>query len=133
MSTQEQEIFHEMQAALQDVVNWYGAPTQGDAPEIIKAAGENRYGHRDATMILIAFRHGLRPVWCAQACARGRSKNFLGTDSATTRTALVSTAIHAYALACIFDVSGAKNDAAIVRSSLGLRRLFAAVPFAALE
>src|SRR6516162_1234330 len=67
------------------------------------------------------------------ACARGRSKNFLGTDSATTRTALVSTAIHAYALACIFDVSGAKNDAAIVRSSLGLRRLFAAVPFAALE
>jgi type 1 fimbriae regulatory protein FimB/type 1 fimbriae regulatory protein FimE len=22
----------------------------------------NRYGHRDATMILIAFRHGLRPV-----------------------------------------------------------------------
>jgi hypothetical protein len=32
MSTQEQEIFHEMQAALQDVVNWYGAPTQGDAP-----------------------------------------------------------------------------------------------------
>jgi integrase len=29
---------------------------------LMKAAGENRYGHRDATMILIAFRHGLRPV-----------------------------------------------------------------------
>ena len=28
----------------------------------MKAAGENRYGHRDATMILIAFRHGLRPI-----------------------------------------------------------------------
>jgi type 1 fimbriae regulatory protein FimB/type 1 fimbriae regulatory protein FimE len=28
----------------------------------MKAAGKNRYGHRDATMILIAFRHGLRPV-----------------------------------------------------------------------
>jgi integrase len=26
----------------------------------MKAAGNNRYGHRDATMILIAFRHGLR-------------------------------------------------------------------------
>ena len=37
MSTQEQEIFHEMQAALQDVVNWYGAPTQGDAPAIARA------------------------------------------------------------------------------------------------
>jgi hypothetical protein len=26
----------------------------------MKAAGDNRYGHRDATMILLAFRHGLR-------------------------------------------------------------------------
>jgi type 1 fimbriae regulatory protein FimB/type 1 fimbriae regulatory protein FimE len=26
----------------------------------IKAAGENRWGHRDATAILIAYRHGLR-------------------------------------------------------------------------
>ena len=37
MTTQEQEIFHEMQAALQDVVNWYGSPTQGDAPAIARA------------------------------------------------------------------------------------------------
>jgi hypothetical protein len=37
MTTQEQEIFHEMLAALQDVVNWYGAPTQGDAPAIARA------------------------------------------------------------------------------------------------
>src|SRR5262249_262617 len=27
---------------------------------LMKAAGRNRYGHRDATMILLAFRHGLR-------------------------------------------------------------------------
>jgi integrase len=26
----------------------------------MKAVGDNRYGHRDATMILLAFRHGLR-------------------------------------------------------------------------
>jgi integrase len=26
----------------------------------MKAAGDNRYGHRDASMILLAFRHGLR-------------------------------------------------------------------------
>jgi type 1 fimbriae regulatory protein FimB/type 1 fimbriae regulatory protein FimE len=26
----------------------------------MKAAGDNRYGHRDRTMILMAFRHGLR-------------------------------------------------------------------------
>ena len=30
------------------------------------ARARGRYGHRDATMILIAFRHGLRP---AEACA----------------------------------------------------------------
>src|ERR1700693_3838346 len=30
------------------------------------ARTRGRYGHRDATMILIAFRHGLRP---AEACA----------------------------------------------------------------
>jgi len=28
--------------------------------QLIKAAGENRWGHRDATAILIAYRHGLR-------------------------------------------------------------------------
>ena len=28
--------------------------------KLIKAAGENRWGHRDATAILIAYRHGLR-------------------------------------------------------------------------
>jgi integrase len=26
----------------------------------MKATGDNRYGHRDATMILVAYRHGLR-------------------------------------------------------------------------
>ena len=36
MTTQEREIFHEMLAALHDV-NWYGAPTQGDAPAIARA------------------------------------------------------------------------------------------------
>ena len=31
-----------------------------EVERLIKAAGRNRYGHRDATMILLAFRHGLR-------------------------------------------------------------------------
>jgi type 1 fimbriae regulatory protein FimB/type 1 fimbriae regulatory protein FimE len=34
--------------------------TGAEVERLIKAAGDNRYGHRDATMILIAFRHGLR-------------------------------------------------------------------------
>jgi type 1 fimbriae regulatory protein FimB/type 1 fimbriae regulatory protein FimE len=31
-----------------------------EVDRLIKVAGRNRYGHRDATMILIAYRHGLR-------------------------------------------------------------------------
>jgi integrase len=31
-----------------------------EVERLIKAAGDNRWGHRDATMILLAFRHGLR-------------------------------------------------------------------------
>jgi type 1 fimbriae regulatory protein FimB/type 1 fimbriae regulatory protein FimE len=34
--------------------------TESEINKLLKAAGDNRYGHRDRTMILIAFRHGLR-------------------------------------------------------------------------
>jgi type 1 fimbriae regulatory protein FimB/type 1 fimbriae regulatory protein FimE len=34
--------------------------TAAEVDKLIKAAGDNRYGRRDATMILLAFRHGLR-------------------------------------------------------------------------
>jgi integrase len=36
--------------------------TEAEVERLIKAAGDNRYGHRDRTMILLAFRHGLRPA-----------------------------------------------------------------------
>ena len=34
--------------------------TEKEVERLIKAAGDNRYGHRDATMVLMAFRHALR-------------------------------------------------------------------------
>ena len=34
--------------------------TGAEVDRLIDAAKSNRYGHRDATMILVAFRHGLR-------------------------------------------------------------------------
>src|SRR5262245_27223279 len=34
--------------------------TEREVQRLMKATGRNRYGHRDATMILLAFRHGLR-------------------------------------------------------------------------
>jgi integrase len=36
--------------------------TAAEVEKLIAAAGDNRYGHRDATIILIAYRHGLRPA-----------------------------------------------------------------------
>jgi site-specific recombinase XerD len=37
-----------------------------EVERMMKAAGDNRHGHRDATMVLIAFRHGLR---ASELCA----------------------------------------------------------------
>jgi type 1 fimbriae regulatory protein FimB/type 1 fimbriae regulatory protein FimE len=34
--------------------------TEAEVDKLIEAAKANRYGHRDATMLLVAFRHGLR-------------------------------------------------------------------------
>jgi type 1 fimbriae regulatory protein FimB/type 1 fimbriae regulatory protein FimE len=34
--------------------------TEREVEKLIDAAGENRWTHRDATAILIAYRHGLR-------------------------------------------------------------------------
>jgi integrase len=34
--------------------------TEAEVERIMKAARENRWGHRDATMVMVAYRHGLR-------------------------------------------------------------------------
>jgi len=34
--------------------------TEAEVQRLMKAAAANRWGHRDATMLLVAFRHGLR-------------------------------------------------------------------------
>jgi len=39
--------------------------TPGEVETLVEAARANRYGHRDATMILVAFQHGLR---AAEVC-----------------------------------------------------------------
>jgi type 1 fimbriae regulatory protein FimB/type 1 fimbriae regulatory protein FimE len=36
--------------------------TQAEVERLIAAAGNNRNGHRDSTMILVAYRHGLRGI-----------------------------------------------------------------------
>jgi site-specific recombinase XerD len=34
--------------------------TEAEMERLLRAARENRWGHRDATMLLVAYRHGLR-------------------------------------------------------------------------
>jgi type 1 fimbriae regulatory protein FimB/type 1 fimbriae regulatory protein FimE len=34
--------------------------TEAEVEKLRRAAGDNRHGHRDATMVLVAYRHGLR-------------------------------------------------------------------------
>jgi type 1 fimbriae regulatory protein FimB/type 1 fimbriae regulatory protein FimE len=34
--------------------------TEAEVERLLKATKGNRWGHRDATMILVAYRHGLR-------------------------------------------------------------------------
>ena len=36
--------------------------TEAEVERLMKVAKGNRWGHRDATMILVAYRHGLRAV-----------------------------------------------------------------------
>ena len=52
--------------------------TDAEVARLIAAAGKNRHGHRDATMVLVAYRHGLRAAelvtlrWDAIDFAHGR-------------------------------------------------------------
>src|ERR1700704_4714601 len=46
--------------------------TEKEVERLIKAAGNNRWGHRDATMILIAYRHGLRASELCAGCSYAR-------------------------------------------------------------
>ncbi len=52
--------------------------TNAEVERLMKAAGANRNGYRDATMVLVASRHGLRPVelvtlrWDAVDFAHGK-------------------------------------------------------------
>ena len=52
--------------------------TDAEVTRLIEAAGKNRYGHRDAIMVLVAYRHGLRAGelvtlrWDAVDFAHGR-------------------------------------------------------------
>src|SRR6516165_10763470 len=47
--------------------------TDGEIARLIDAAGRNRHGHRDATMVLVAYRHGLRAAG-ARHVALGRHR-----------------------------------------------------------
>jgi hypothetical protein len=47
--------------------------TEREVERLIEAAKGNRHGHRDATMTLLAFRHGALPGLLEGLIARGRA------------------------------------------------------------
>jgi integrase len=59
--------------------------TEVEVERLIEAAKGNRYGHRDATMILVAFRHGLR---ASELCRLRWSQIALGKGAALHVTRL---------------------------------------------
>jgi integrase len=60
--------------------------TEREIERLIEAAKDNRWGHRDATMVLLAFRHSLRAwltcvgnrwTWKTQSCTSVESSRAL--------------------------------------------------------
>ena len=46
--------------------------TEAEVERVVSAARRNRHGHRDATMILVAYRHGLRVAEPVDLVGSGR-------------------------------------------------------------
>jgi integrase len=42
--------------------------TDGEIARLVTAASGNRHGHRDATIVLVAYRHGLRAAELVTLC-----------------------------------------------------------------
>ena len=56
--------------------------TEREVERLIEAAKDNRWGHRDATMVLLAFRHGFRAselvdLWRTPSCTSVESNKAL--------------------------------------------------------
>jgi len=79
--------------------------TPSEVEQLIEAAKTNRYGHRDATMLLVAFRHGLRAselvqlgvvtgrlCWRDLACAPGQERQTCHAPDPRRRNARIAQA-----------------------------------------
>ena len=63
--------------------------TEAEVERLMGAAKGNRYGHRDATMVLVAYRHGLRASELVDLrCGSRSSSERLPCTSAGSRKAL---------------------------------------------
>jgi integrase len=58
--------------------------TEDEVDRLIAAAKSKRWGHRNATMILVAFRHGLRVSELVDLRCRTRTQRLRGRFSAAT-------------------------------------------------
>jgi hypothetical protein len=63
--------------------------TVGEVEQLIEVAASNRQGHRDALMILLAFRHGLRAAEAICAGSKSTSPLLPGTSAALSTARLL--------------------------------------------
>jgi site-specific recombinase XerD len=57
--------------------------TDAEVESLTAAAKGNRYGHRDATMILVAYRHGLRTGSILQCVSKGARSRAVSASRTT--------------------------------------------------
>ena len=77
--------------------------TDAEVARLIDAGGKNRYGHRDATMVLVAYRHGLRAALTPVVTMFGLDLATLLGGAVITETVFNLPGIGQYAVQAIYN------------------------------
>jgi site-specific recombinase XerD len=99
--------------------------TTDEVERLIEAAKTNRNGHRDATMVLLAFRHALRAATCAgtKSTSIRPSCTSVGTAAHRARTLDIKAHAHMLRHACGFALANAGHDTRSLQAYLGHKNI----------
>jgi site-specific recombinase XerD len=103
--------------------------TDREVERLIEAAKQNRSGHRDATAILVAYRHGLR---ASDLVALRRDDIDLATGRLHVRRAKSGDASVHPRHACWFKLANDGHDTRAIQAYLGHRSIMSTVRYTAL-
>ena len=112
--------------------------TPEEVEHIIETAKANRHGHRDALMVLLAYRHGLRAAEVVDLrCERGAPLTAPGFSRMVERAAVAADLgikAHAHMLrhACGYKLANDGHDTRSLQAYLGHRNIQNTTRYAAL-